>query len=71
MDVWGAQWRPHDPLRMNGVVGCNNRDIVPLYAVQEVGLHARPPRSLTTYGQGTSRRSVHRDLWCRDVFTLR
>ena len=42
MDLWGAQWMLHDPLRMNGVLGWNARDIVPLYAVQ-----GWPPRSTT------------------------
>jgi hypothetical protein len=54
MDVRGAQWMPRDPLRMNGVLGWNDRDIVPLYAVQEVALHDRPLRGLTTCSRGTS-----------------
>ena len=68
-DVWGASWMLPDHLRMSGVVGWNDRDIVSLDAAQEVGLHGRPLIGRTTCGRGTSRRSVHTDPWCRDVFT--
>jgi hypothetical protein len=36
IDIRGAPWMPRDHLRMNGLVGWNDHDIVPLCVVEGV-----------------------------------